>query len=214
MLANEHILAVGDIHGRLDLLERLLREVLPRLPQGTRLVGLGDYVDRGPDTRGVLERLLALRQERPETVLLRGNHEQMLLDAARGRRRTMHLVNGGAETLASYDLGPGGYGDLPLRHLDLLAGLPAMHRAPGYVFVHAGLRPGVPLEEQSEADMLWIRDAFLNSDHDFGVTVVFGHTPFDEPLVRPGRYGLDTGAGYGNRLTCLKLPEEELISLR
>ncbi|MFH1057219.1 MAG: metallophosphoesterase family protein [Pseudomonadota bacterium] len=213
MAPHEHILAVGDLHARYDLLERLLGELLPKLPADVRLVFLGDYIDRGPDAARVVARLIALAAERPGTVFLMGNHERMLLDALEGLRVPIFLHNGGLETLASYGLGPDDLGRVPAAHLDFLRGLGLFYETDAYVFVHAGLRPGLPLDRQHERDLLWIRDEFYNQDHGLGKTVVFGHTPFGQPLVRPGLIGIDTGAVYGNHLTCLLLPETEFFSL-
>lgn len=213
MRAQEKILAVGDIHGRLDLLERLLEKTWPRRAPDARLVFLGDYIDRGPDSRQVVERLIALKAERPETVLLRGNHEDMLLAALEGRMSTTWLFNGGEATLRSYGLTPLELEQLPAAHLEFYRSLELMHRALGYVFVHAGLLPGVAIEDQDPRDMLWIRDEFYMSDYDFGEKVVFGHTPFPRPMVREHLIGVDTGAVYGNALTCLLLPGEKLITV-
>jgi serine/threonine protein phosphatase 1 len=213
MTPREHILAVGDLHARHDLLERLLDELLPTLPPRTRLVFLGDYIDRGPDAAKVVQRLIDLGRQRPETVFLMGNHERMLLDALEGVRVPIFLYNGGLETLASYGLGPDDIGRLPEAHLDFLRGLRLYYETDAYIFVHAGLRPGVALERQEERDLLWIRDEFYDAGPDFAKTVVFGHTPFDQPLERPGLIGIDTGAVYGNVLTCLLLPDKRFFSL-
>lgn len=209
----EQILAVGDLHGRCDLLEQVLGEMLPALPPPTRLVFLGDYIDRGPASAQVVEALISLKAQRPGTVLLMGNHERMLLNALQGQDPAMFLANGGRETLESYGLGHRELHKLPAPHLELISSLALMHQTDDYIFVHAGLRPGVPLAEQQERDLLWIRWEFIDSPEDFGKTVVFGHTPFQSPLRRPHRIGIDTGAVYGNRLTCLKLPEIKLLSL-
>ncbi len=206
---NERLLAIGDIHGCHGLLLRLLAEVRPS--PADRLVFLGDYIDRGPDSRRVIETLLELRQQLPRTIFLRGNHEQMLLDYLDGRDRPLFLANGGAATLASYRRQ--GKVEIPCSHRDFLRTLPCLHREAGFIFVHAGLRPGVPIDRQTEDDLLWIRDAFLASDADFGATVVFGHTPQSAPLLRPGRVGLDTGAVYGGRLSCCDLLSGRLWSV-
>jgi serine/threonine protein phosphatase 1 len=208
-----HILAVGDLHGRYDLLRKVFNEVLPAQPAGTLLVFLGDYIDRGPDSRVILEALMAFRALRPETVMLMGNHERMLLDALEGKQEELFLCNGGLETLRSYGLTLETLAQLPASHQRFLRSLPLFHETDQYIFVHAGLRPGLPLAEQQERDLLWIRDEFIHSDWDFGKTVVFGHTPFAQPLAKPGIIGIDTGAGFGLRLTCLKLPEREFITL-
>ncbi|MFH1033376.1 MAG: metallophosphoesterase family protein [Pseudomonadota bacterium] len=206
-----HILAVGDLHGRYDLLRKIFSQVLPGLPAGTRLIFLGDYIDRGPDSRVILEALMAYQALRPETVLLMGNHERMLLEALEGRQVELFLANGGQETLRSFGLTMQTLHQIPAALLSFLRGLPLFHEEEQYIFVHAGLKPGLPLADQQERDLLWIRDEFIHGQWDFGKTVVFGHTPFAEPLVKPGLIGIDTGAGFGLRLTCLKLPEREFI---
>ncbi len=208
MAEKEHILAVGDIHGLYDKLERLLSELAPSLPPATRLVFLGDYVDRGPESKAVVERLMRLKRERPDTVLLMGNHERMLLDAHQGRDLLLWMVNGGAQTLASYGLEEHQAHLLPAEHVAFLRSLEPYHESQDHIFVHAGLVPGVPLAEQDEHDMLWIREAFFLAEPSWDKTVVFGHTPFPTPFERPGLIGIDTGAVYGNTLTCLKLPEK------
>jgi serine/threonine protein phosphatase 1 len=213
MTDKEHILAVGDLHARYDLLRKVLDELAPGLASPLRMVFLGDYIDRGPEARQILERLLDLARRRPDTVFLLGNHERMLLDALEGRRVPLFLNNGGRETLASYGLPPERIAELPAAHQAFLRAMPLYHQTDDYIFVHAGLRPGLPLEQQDEADLLWIRHEFIYSEAGFGKTVVFGHTPLDQPLVRPGRIGIDTGAVYGNHLTCLELPQMRFHTL-
>ncbi len=213
MADKEHILAVGDLHARHDLLRKVLDELAPGLAKPLRMVFLGDYIDRGPEARQVLERLLELSRQRPDTVFLMGNHERMLLDALDGHRVPLFLNNGGRETLASYGLPPDRLADLPPEHLEFIRAMPLYHQTNDYIFVHAGLRPGLPLDQQDEADLLWIRHEFIYDQFDFGKTVVFGHTPQDQPLVRPGRIGIDTGAVYGHHLTCLELPQMRFHTL-
>ena len=221
----ERVYAIGDIHGRLDLLQMLVAAVeeeqrsLP--PLRPTVVFLGDYVDRGPESRGVIDFLL--EQPLPDfaRVYLRGNHE----DWFESFRSDMSvgpswLYCGGVETLASYGLRatPGEDDPMRLRALqaDLATSLPASHRAflrglepyreiGGYLFVHAGIRPGVPLAEQVADDFYWIRDAFLHSSADHGHVVVHGHTIANEAQVCPNRIGIDTGAFTTNVLTCLVL---------
>ncbi len=192
------LLAVGDIHGCLDRLKALMEKVRPG--QRDRIVFLGDYIDRGPDPKGVIDYLLGFRRLFPGSVFLRGNHEEMFLDFMEGRNEELYLVNGGATTLASF--GWEKARRLPRPHFEFLTGLPLLHEADGFVFVHAGLRPGVAVADQNPRDLLWIREEFISSDFDWGATVVFGHTPLRKTLWQANKIGLDTGAVYGRRLTC------------
>jgi serine/threonine protein phosphatase 1 len=209
------IYAVGDIHGCLDRLEMLLDEVQPDLEKDV-LLFIGDYIDRGPDSRRVVDYVLRLQQKYPRehVVCLKGNHEAMFLDFLEGRERELFLFNGGLGTLRDY------WGDnwdrkkeliLPPEHESFYRELRAYYETPDYIFVHGGLKPGVPLPEQQEEDLLWIRGEFIASMEDFGRLVIFGHTPFKSPLMMPNKIGIDTGAVYGNFLTCLKLPQKEFF---
>lgn len=192
------LLAVGDIHGCDLLLRDLLAAVVPTSED--QLVFLGDYIDRGSGSRQVIDQLLELRRILPQTVFLKGNHEQMLLAYLEGDDSFGYLLNGGSSTLRNYR--ERGRINMPEAHLEFLSTLRTSYETEQFIFVHAGLRPGRPLEEQSETDLLWIRAEFLNSDYDWGKTLVFGHTPQVEPIIQPKRLGLDTGAVYGRRLTC------------
>jgi serine/threonine protein phosphatase 1 len=198
MMQSDRLLAVGDIHGCRGALRDLLDRVAPSAQD--QLVFLGDYIDRGPDSAGVVEDLLDLHARLPRTVFLRGNHEQMLLDVLAGDNPLNFLYNGGGQTIASYRQG-GGWPP-PAEHRAFFESLPTLYTTGPFIFVHAGLRPGIPLDRQSADDLLWIRDEFLAVDADWGRTVVFGHTPLEEPLLAPERIGLDTGCVYGGRLTC------------
>lgn len=204
--------AVGDVHGRLDLLKQIERTIVEdaRDVAGARLlVMLGDYVDRGPHSAQVLDHLMAPPPPGFERVCLSGNHEMMMLDFLDDPRNgEVWLRNGGDLTLMSYGMDPEPFAGRrdPRRLRNLLdAMVPAEHRAfiealpvclsmPGYVFVHAGLRPGLPLAAQADEDLMWIRDGFMDGDHDFGATVVHGHTPRAAASVGRGRISLDTGA--------------------
>jgi serine/threonine protein phosphatase 1 len=209
-----NIYAVGDIHGCLDQLEQLLDEVQPDLEKDL-LLFVGDYIDRGPESRGVVDFILRLQQQYPREriICLKGNHEAMFLDFLEGRERELFLFNGGASTLRDY------WGDnwdrkelhLPPEHEQFYQELLPFYETPDYIFVHGGLKPSVPLVEQVEEDLLWIRGEFIASLEDFGRLVIFGHTPFKRPLVMPNKIGIDTGAVYGNFLTCLKLPQREFF---
>ena len=203
ILNPKRLLTIGDIHGCRDLLVPLIEKVEPTTED--QLVFLGDYIDRGPDSRGVVDDLLALQQQFPETVFLRGNHEQMLLDFLSETDTLMFLLNGGAATLASYASEENAKPTIPSEHLNFFNNLQSSFVCGDFIFVHAGLRPGISIEEQDEHDMLWIRGEFVNSDYDWGKTVVFGHSPQPEVLFRDNMIGLDTGAVYNNQLTCCDL---------
>lgn len=223
------IYAIGDIHGesgKLDLLHSMIRADA-RSRKATRkvVIYLGDYVDRGEDSAGVIERLAGGPMSDFETVFLKGNHEEFLLHFMEtGDSASGWFHNGGLNTLESYGVEMRGHslwrpdsGDLreqlreklPVAHREFLAGLALNHIEGDYLFVHAGLRPGRPLEDQTPADMLWIRNLFLNSDEDYGFIVVHGHTPSDGVEIRPNRIGIDTGACYDGPLTALVLEGEK-----
>lgn len=200
--------AVGDIHGRDDLLKNLLDQVSPD-PDKDRVVFLGDYIDRGPRSFEVIEFLLDFRNRHPFTVFLKGNHEEMLLDFLNGGDRMAYLQNGGRQTLESYMAHrvDDWRGPIPERHLSFFESLALYFENDHAIFVHAGLKPKKPLHKQVPEDLLWIREPFIRSSFDFGKPVVFGHTPFQEgPHDTESRIGIDTGAVYGGRLTCLELP--------
>lgn len=223
------VYAVGDVHGRLDLLDRLLATVADDAASAPELVKylvfLGDYVDRGPESAGVIDRLAAGPPPGFGAVHLKGNHEQALIqfldDVSVGPG---WLKFGGRETLASYGVPPPPAtaprevlgviqrqlsARLPDTHRRFLADLRPYVAIGDYLFVHAGIRPGVPLADQGERDFLWIRKDFLDSDEDLGAVVVHGHTIREAPEVRHNRIGIDTGAYASNRLTCLVLEGTE-----
>ncbi|RLB05758.1 MAG: serine/threonine protein phosphatase [Deltaproteobacteria bacterium] len=213
-MSKEKYFVISDIHGCMHKLERLIETVRPELESRT-LVFLGDYIDRGPDSCDVVEFVLELRQEH-EVVFLKGNHEKMLLDFLAGINQFLYLENGGELTLASY------YNKYRLRegeiiipsdHLNFFYNLELYYETEDYIFVHAGLRDDVPLNAQTEEDLLWIREEFIYSTYDFGKTVIFGHTPFLHPFVGFRKIGIDTGAVFGNTLTMLSLPEMEFVSV-
>lgn len=225
------IYAVGDIHGRVDLLDRLLQRIdadLAVRPIGRSVeVFLGDYIDRGPESAAVLERLID-RGRVHETVCLMGNHETCLLEFLRDPSLlTAWGQNGGFTTLLSYGVtpvihaGPEEQAELsealaramPKGHIEFLNGLPISFTCGDFFFVHAGVRPGTPLVRQREQDLLWIRDEFLRHDAAFEKIVVHGHTPVREPEVRKNRINVDTGAYATGRLTCVRLERDEISFL-
>ncbi len=194
--------AVGDIHGCLDklrhLLDRCMRDAAGR---AARFVFVGDYIDRGPDSRGVIETLRKLQAELPDVICLQGNHEALLIEAAETGIDDHWLRNGGDRTLASY--GVENVHEIPGNHLDWIASLPFLFDDGRRFFVHAGVDPARPLDQQSEYDLVWVREPFLSSDRDFGRLIVHGHTPLSggRPDLRRNRLNLDTGAVYGGPLT-------------
>jgi serine/threonine protein phosphatase 1 len=208
---NGDLYVIGDLHGCLAPLQRLLEHLEPDLHQD-RLLFVGDYIDRGPDSRGVVDYILGLKARYPaeNIICLKGNHEVMFLDFLAGKDRQLFLMNGGLNTLRDY------WGEgwdeqselvLPLDHARFYQELQLFYEIEDYIFVHGGLKPGVPLAEQVDEDLCWIRGEFIASTEDFGRRVIFGHTPFKQPLVLPNKIGIDTGLVYGNFLTCLKLPQ-------
>ncbi len=209
-----NLYAIGDIHGQRAMLDLLVRRV-PFAPED-EIVFIGDYIDRGPDSRGVVDAVLEFKLRHPRTTCLRGNHEDMFLDYIRGEGRYqpgVFTMNGGYETLLSYGIDPrAGPPRLPPLHERFFDELVYLHESGGFLFVHAGLRPGVPVEEQSEHDMLWIRHDFFDAETDFGRPVVFGHTPMQEVWDDlPRLLCIDTGAAYGNKLTCVRLGEGRVL---
>jgi serine/threonine protein phosphatase 1 len=204
----ERIYAVGDIHGCYEKLMALMDKLDIDFDTDT-LVFLGDYIDRGPSSFEVVEYLVALKKLFPKTVFLKGNHEEMLENYLSGIDKMTYLVNGGQQTLDSYLSRPRQPDDplIPQEHLDFFNSLLLYYETENYIFVHAGLKIQVPLEEQTVEDLLWIRNKFIQTKHDFGKQIVFGHTPLPEPLLQPNKIGIDTGAVYGNKLTCVRLPE-------
>lgn len=203
------LLVIGDIHGCNRKLQQLLAQIALD-PAADMIVFVGDYIDRGPDIRGTVETILALKETCPNVVCLRGNHEDMFVNYfLEGRDEELFFANDGATTLSSYGLtvadARAGRG-FPEDHLHFLASLPLYYETEAYLFTHAGLRPGLSLADQSPEDLLWIRREFIDSEYDFGKTVVFGHTALYEPLLEKNKIGIDTGAVYGGYLTCIELP--------
>lgn len=222
------IYAFGDVHGRVDLLKRLLDAIVEDTAQSARswdrceVIGLGDYLDRGPDSRGVLDLLIANRPAETCTMtFLKGNHEDAFLTAlADAGALPSWLDFGGAATLVSYGVQPiagtptperaermraGLAASVPGPHLDLLRSMPPSLRLGDFFFVHAGVRPGRALDRQDTQDLLWIRQEFLVSRRYHGAVVVHGHHMVREPEILGNRMGLDTGAYCTGILTCLVL---------
>ena len=202
------IFAIGDIHGCYDRLKNLMEKIPVEFERDT-LVFMGDYIDRGPKSIEVIDYLIQLKTRVPEVVFLKGNHEDMLINFVNGTDRFTYLLNGGQKTLDGYLAKPveSEFYPIPDDHLEFYTSLKLFHETEEFIFVHAGFRPQVPLDSQSATDMLWIRDKFLTTKYDFGKRVIFGHTPFRQPLVETNKIGIDTGAVYGNTLTCVELPD-------
>ena len=218
------IYAIGDIHGRADLLEELLaaieRDQAGRRPAETMLVFLGDLVDRGPDSRLVVERLMALGKGPVPARFLMGNHEEVFLRALSGDLRALRFLIriGGRATVLSYGIALDDYASLdfealgdrlrelvPQSHVDFLSSFEEWIEVGDYLFVHAGIRPGVDLGAQKGSDLRWIRDDFLDSRDDFGKLVIHGHSITEDVDVQPNRIGIDTGAFESGQLTAIGL---------
>lgn len=218
------IYAIGDVHGCIDQLDRLHAQIAADLrrrpvPEAT-LLYIGDLIDRGPDSAAVVERLLSPPPVPVRNlVCLLGNHEAMMLDlcAPKPPRDGLErwLENGGSATLGSYGIAAHAplaevVANLPAAHLGFLRGCPLRFIAGDYLFVHAGIRPGVPLNEQNPLDLLWIREPFLSSEENFPLVVVHGHTPVPEPELQHNRICIDTGACFGGWLTCAVLEDDRI----
>jgi serine/threonine protein phosphatase 1 len=225
------IYAIGDVHGRADLLQSLLTVIDADLarsaPERAIQVFLGDYVDRGPDSRAVID-LLIERSKSHETVCLKGNHEVFLLEVLKDPARLEEWRRyGGLLTLVSYGINPtmnptpeqqielieGLRQALPPEHLSFLQQLRPSFACGDFFFVHAGVKPGVALERQKEEDMLWIREEFLESERRFGKYVVHGHTPVSVPDIRSNRINIDTGAYATGNLTLLTIQGDSLLAI-
>ncbi len=220
------VYAIGDIHGRADLLNELhsqIRDDQRTGPQSvsSTVVYLGDYIDRGSESRGVIELLLEQPLAGLTSIYLKGNHEEAMLRFLEHPGIGPQWFGfGGEATVISYGVAaPRNLDDrayyaelsaqlnasVPAKHKAFLENLQLQYRAGDYLFVHAGIRPGCPIDQQDPDDLLWIRSEFLNSREDHGVMVVHGHTPTARPDVRSNRIGIDTGAFASGNLTCLVL---------
>ena len=215
---------VGDVHGRLDLLEQLLARIdseLQSRPAGrTLLVFVGDLIDRGPSSAHVIERLRTYQREGIQPVFILGNHEEVLLRILRGESQliTKWRWFGGSECLQSYGVEPEQLahlgddealavvrGAIPKNHIQFLESFVDSCRFGDYLFVHAGIRPGIDLDQQTQSDLRWIREPFLRDESDHGFVVVHGHTISPEVQDHPNRIGIDTGAYRTGVLTALAI---------
>lgn len=225
---------IGDIHGHLDQFDAALETIERFGEPDAPIVFLGDSVDRGPKSRQVIEALMQGQAEgRPWTCLM-GNHDRYVLRFLDNPRyddpntsRPLLWTDpalGGDKTLASYgvdvsegrsldDINADAKEAIPQSHLDWISALPRYHETDDQIFVHAGLRPGVPLTEQAEDDLIWIRADFLDSDHDWGRLVVHGHTALDHPQLYANRLNMDGGAGYGRPLVPALIDGDQVWTL-
>jgi len=223
------VYAIGDIHGRNDLLNSVLGKIAAddsaRGPANTQIIFLGDLVDRGPDSAGVIETAMALRASGKNVRFLMGNHEEIFLSACRKRdpKVTRYFLRiGGEATLLSYPIPRAEYIDLdmeqlterlatlvPESHLEFVEGFEDQIIIGDYAFVHAGIRPGVPLSEQKPSDLRWIREEFVSQRGDLEKVIVYGHTIYQEVDERGSRIGIDTGAYDSGKLTALALEGAE-----
>jgi serine/threonine protein phosphatase 1 len=220
--AGQRAYAVGDIHGRLDLLDQLLEKIaaddVARGSADTTLIFLGDLADRGPDSRGVIERLMAVEAAPGRTVFLAGNHEELLIRVWEGERSMASTFNraGGKETLMSYGVSAATYDTwdlsemtaatsrlIPAAHIDFLRRFQDWHQIGDYLFVHAGIRPGIHIEDQDITDLRWIRGEFIRSTENHGAMIIHGHTITADVDEHPNRIGIDTGAYASGILTAI-----------
>lgn len=220
----DRVFIIGDVHGCSQEISTLLSHLVSKenLNQKDLVVFLGDYIDRGPDTKGVIDCLVSFQTDFPNTRFLRGNHEDMLLDffGFGGHLGHAFLYNGGLETIQSYGISvfspPGEMmRSLPESHFKFFCGLDSIVVVENNILVHAGLNPYLELEKQTGEDIFWIREPFLDSPHKFEKTIIFGHTPHKDVYDhRPYKLGIDTGLVFGNKLTCLELRSNTLYEVK
>lgn len=228
----ERLYAIGDIHGCADLLDALLEQIMAdharRSPAQLKLIFLGDLIDRGPDSAAVVERAMAIASVEPHTRFLMGNHEEVFLNALDGEEKAMRFFCriGGRETMLSYGMREDEYNRcdyaglaevmskiVPDAHRQFISGFDDIVIAGDYAFVHAGIRPGVPLAQQQQSDMRWIRDLFLDSTATHEQIIVHGHTITTDIETRANRIGIDTGAYATGKLSAMAFEGTERWSL-
>jgi len=219
----KRFLVVGDIHGCSEELSALLEYLhkVENVSADDLVVFVGDYVDRGPDSKGVIDRLVKFQLEFPSTIFLKGNHEDMLMDflGFGGTMGHAYLMNGGADTLDSY-----GFSILetpeeicqgvPKEHISFLLNLQSYCMLEDYVVAHAGVNPLRDIRAQLNEDLFWIRNEFIGNIHHFRKTIIFGHTPHQDVLFHlPYKIGIDTGLCFGNMLTCVEPWEKKMYQV-
>lgn len=222
------VYAIGDVHGRNDLLKNLLEKIIrddgERGEGASEIIFLGDLVDRGPDSAGVIETAMQIKKDLGDVRFLLGNHEEVYLSAVTGSEKATRFFNriGGKETILSYDISAKEYIDMdnaalaahlpgliPASHVEFVKSFEDQIIIGDYAFVHAGIRPGVPLSEQKPKDLRWIREEFLSSKDVHEKVIVYGHTINDEVVEKGNRIGIDTGAYYTEKLTAIGLEGSE-----
>tara|TARA_R110000824_G_scaffold117472_3_gene269512 strand:+ start:1902 stop:2669 length:768 start_codon:yes stop_codon:yes gene_type:complete len=222
------VYAIGDVHGRNDLLQRLLDKIIKddgeRDSAESEIIFLGDLVDRGPDSAGVIDTAMQAKEIFGNVRFLMGNHEEVYLAATTGNEKAVRFFNriGGRETILSYEITMKEYVGLdmtqlalripelfPQHHIDFITGFEDQITIGDYAFVHAGIRPGVPLSEQRQKDLRWIREDFLSAQEAHEKVIVYGHTINDDVVETGTRIGIDTGAYYSEKLTALALQGSE-----
>jgi len=211
--------AIGDIHGCLDKLKRLLNKI--DITDHDELIFLGDYIDRGSDSKGVIDFLINLKG-RFKKKFLRGNHEDMFLRAIKDPPNwgdlELWLRNGGNKTILSYQkksIGTEKTSDLfPQSHVDFIKKTKLYYQTNKYIFVHAGASPLIPMKNHDTDCLLWARDEFILDESTWPKKVIFGHTPHKKPLLMDNKIGIDTGAVFNGKLTCIELPSEKIYQTR
>ena len=222
--SGDRIYVIGDIHGCPKEPEIMLKylEEQEGLTQEDLVIFLGDYIDRGPDSKAVIEIILDFKNKFPNTRFLKGNHEDMMLDflGFGGNLGQAFLYNGGLETIQSYGISVFSPSSemaqtLPKEHFKFFCELESAVIVDKFLCVHAGLNPLKDIEKQQDDEILWIRDEFLNNIHAFEKTVVFGHTPHQEVFEHPPyKIGIDTGLVFGNKLSCVELTFGRILEVK
>lgn len=226
--AGRRVYAIGDVHGRNDLLQQLIGKIIDddraRGKAESEIIFLGDLIDRGPDSAGVLETAMQLKQEIGSVRFLMGNHEEVYLQAASGSEKAARFFTriGGKETILSYEISMQEYmnldsaalaerlpGLIPAHHIDFVKSFEDQIIIGDYAFVHAGIRPGVSMHEQKPKDLRWIREEFLSVKEPHEKVIVYGHTINGDVIEKGNRIGIDTGAYYTEKLTALALEGDQ-----
>lgn len=219
----KRVFAIGDIHGCVDEATKMCAHLEKEegLSDDDVVVFVGDYIDRGPSSRGVVELMIEFKRKFPKSRFLKGNHEDMLLDflGFGGRMGEAFLYNGGLETIQSYGISVFASPEqmirtFPTEHFQFFNSLESILKVDGHICVHAGLNPLRSMTSQNDGDIYWIRDDFIHNPHPYGMSIVFGHTPHQEILLDlPYKIGIDTGLVFGNKLTCLELKSKKVFQL-